>query len=123
PGVAKRRLIVSAGRSTRPPGAGIVSKLRQGVGRFGDCVSLPPPHHTTGTPASRRGHIPALDGVRGLAVVAVLAYHAGYLQGGFLGVDLFFVLSGFLITSLLLTEHAATETVALGAFWARRARR
>jgi peptidoglycan/LPS O-acetylase OafA/YrhL/lysophospholipase L1-like esterase len=72
-------------------------------------------------PPSR--HIPALDGVRGLAVIGVLAYHAGYLQGGFLGVDLFFVLSGFLITSLLLTEHAGRGTISLGAFWARRARR
>jgi peptidoglycan/LPS O-acetylase OafA/YrhL len=68
-------------------------------------------------------HVPALDGLRGVAVVGVLAFHLGHLRGGFLGVDLFFVLSGFLITSLLLAEHDAEGRVGLGAFWARRARR
>jgi peptidoglycan/LPS O-acetylase OafA/YrhL len=68
-------------------------------------------------------HLRALDGVRGLAVAAVLAFHGGWLRGGFLGVDAFFVLSGFLITALLLTEHAGTGRIGLGAFWARRARR
>ncbi|HMG43978.1 MAG TPA: acyltransferase family protein [Acidimicrobiales bacterium] len=64
-----------------------------------------------------------LDGLRGLAVAAVVAFHLGRLQGGFLGVDLFFVLSGFLITSLLLREATSHGSVGLGAFWARRARR
>jgi peptidoglycan/LPS O-acetylase OafA/YrhL len=68
-------------------------------------------------------HLPALDGLRGLAVIGVLLFHAGHLKGGFLGVDLFFTLSGFLITSLLLTEHARTGRIGLGAFWGRRARR
>ena len=68
-------------------------------------------------------HEPALDGLRGAAVAAVVLFHLDRLQGGFLGVDLFFVLSGFLITSLLLTESRRTGGVALGAFWARRARR
>ncbi len=68
-------------------------------------------------------HIDALDGLRGVAVVAVMLFHSDLLQGGFLGVDLFFVLSGFLITSLLLNESRSTGTIALGAFWARRARR
>jgi peptidoglycan/LPS O-acetylase OafA/YrhL len=68
-------------------------------------------------------YMPALDGLRGLAVLGVIAFHAGHLTGGYLGVDLFFVLSGFLITSLLLVEHSDTATVALGHFWARRARR
>jgi peptidoglycan/LPS O-acetylase OafA/YrhL len=67
--------------------------------------------------------MPALDGLRGLAVLGVIAFHAGHLTGGYLGVDLFFVLSGFLITSLLLVEHTDTGTVGLGRFWARRARR
>jgi peptidoglycan/LPS O-acetylase OafA/YrhL len=68
-------------------------------------------------------HVPALDGLRGLAVIAVLLFHAGHLTGGYLGVDLFFVLSGFLITRLLLAESERDGTVHLGAFWARRARR
>ena len=72
----------------------------------------------------RMRHIPALDGLRGLALLGVLLFHAnGALPGGYLGVDLFFVLSGFLITSLLLAEHRETGRIALGAFWLRRARR
>ncbi len=69
-------------------------------------------------------HLPALDGLRGLALAGVLLFHAnGTLRGGYLGVDLFFVLSGYLITSLLLAEHAATGRIALAPFWVRRARR
>jgi peptidoglycan/LPS O-acetylase OafA/YrhL len=69
------------------------------------------------------GYLPALDGLRGLSVAAVLVFHAGYYRGGFLGVDLFFVLSGFLITSLLIKEMSATSTVAVMRFWGRRFRR
>ena len=70
-------------------------------------------------------HYGGLDGVRGIAVAAVLLYHGGvaWADGGFLGVEVFFVLSGFLITSLLLTEWARSSAISLGAFWARRARR
>ena len=70
-------------------------------------------------------HYGALDGLRGVAVAAVLLYHGGvgWAQGGFLGVEVFFVLSGFLITSLLVAEWSRTATIRLGAFWARRARR
>jgi peptidoglycan/LPS O-acetylase OafA/YrhL len=69
-------------------------------------------------------HLPALDGLRGLAVIGVLLFHAdGLLRGGYLGVDLFFVLSGFLITSLLLAEHDQHGSVDLKQFWVRRARR
>ena len=70
-------------------------------------------------------HWPALDGVRALAVAAVVVYHArpGWLPGGFMGVDVFFVLSGFLITSLLLREQRSTGRIRLRSFWARRARR
>ncbi len=70
------------------------------------------------------GHFSALDGLRGLALLGVLFFHAkGVLPGGYLGVDLFFVLSGFLITSLLLAERERTGKIALAAFWVRRARR
>jgi peptidoglycan/LPS O-acetylase OafA/YrhL len=68
-------------------------------------------------------HISALDGARGLAVTGVLLFHGGHLVGGYLGVDFFFTLSGFLITSLLLAESNRTGSVGLGGFWARRARR
>ena len=64
---------------------------------------------------------PALDGLRGLAVAGVVAFHLGHLQGGFLGVDLFFTLSGYLITRLLLLEFANTGRVSMRAFWTRRA--
>ena len=67
-------------------------------------------------------HVPALDGLRAAAVIAVLVFHAGYLQGGFLGVDLFFALSGFLITSLLIRDSAGGG-IHLMTFWGRRFRR
>lgn len=68
---------------------------------------------------------PALDGLRGIAVVAVILYHLDYpwMGGGFLGVDTFFVLSGYLITSLLLVEFDSTGSVSLRDFWIRRAKR
>jgi peptidoglycan/LPS O-acetylase OafA/YrhL len=71
------------------------------------------------------GHRKALDGVRGVAILLVLLHHFAmqWVGGGFVGVDLFFVLSGFLITSLLLEEWRATGTISLGAFYARRALR
>lgn len=66
---------------------------------------------------------PALDGIRALAVLAVLAHHAEapWLQGGFIGVDVFFVLSGFLITRLLRDELDASRRLSLPRFYARRA--
>lgn len=72
---------------------------------------------------SRIPHIRALDGLRGIAVAGVLLFHSERIRGGYLGVDLFFVLSGFLITSLLLAERSATEHTSLLGFWSRRARR
>jgi peptidoglycan/LPS O-acetylase OafA/YrhL len=68
-------------------------------------------------------HEPALDGLRGAAVAGVLLFHGGHLVGGYLGVDAFFVLSGFLITTLLLVEHGSAGTISLPRFWVRRARR
>jgi peptidoglycan/LPS O-acetylase OafA/YrhL len=78
------------------------------------------------TPTAVTGrHLPALNGLRALAVIGVVAYHLqlGWASGGYLGVDLFFVLSGFLITSLLLEEWVGTGRVSLAAFWGRRAKR
>ena len=74
---------------------------------------------------ARLRQIPGLDGLRGLAVAAVVIYHffGDALPGGYLGVDMFFVLSGFLITSLLLREYDTTGTVNLKDFWVRRLRR
>lgn len=67
----------------------------------------------------------ALDGIRAVAVLGVLLFHFGVggLSGGLLGVDVFFVLSGFLITSLLLREWSASGTLSFGRFYARRAKR
>ncbi|EJZ07289.1 acyltransferase 3, partial [Mycolicibacterium fortuitum subsp. fortuitum DSM 46621 = ATCC 6841 = JCM 6387] len=75
--------------------------------------------------ASIRRDIPALDGIRAIAVALVLAGHGGVpgVAGGFIGVDVFFVLSGFLITSLLLDEFRRTERIDLKGFWIRRAKR
>jgi peptidoglycan/LPS O-acetylase OafA/YrhL len=83
------------------------------------------PRARPATGTHRLGYMPALDGVRALAVLAVMAYHGGvtFLPAGFFGVDAFFVLSGFLITTLLVTEWSGSRHIALRAFWARRARR
>jgi len=80
------------------------------------------PAPAPGTPPFR---VVGLDGVRAVAVLLVLVFHLGpgALVGGYLGVDVFFVVSGFLITTLLLREHDATGRIRLGAFWLRRARR
>jgi peptidoglycan/LPS O-acetylase OafA/YrhL len=92
----------------------VASRLPSGV--TSPPLSAPPPH---------TGYRPFLDGLRAFAVVGVLVYHLDrtWLPGGYLGVDLFFVLSGYLITSLLLAEHARTGRIDLPAFWSRRVRR
>lgn len=70
------------------------------------------------------GHVPSLDGIRGIAILVVIATHYfGLPGGGPIGVGLFFVLSGFLITTLLLEEHSCEGRIRLRAFYARRARR
>ena len=86
------------------------------------------PSMTSRTPpqsSHRLPYLPGLDGMRAIAVIAVLLYHAqvGWVPGGYLGVEVFFVISGFLITSLLLAEREQTGQIALGVFWTRRARR
>ena len=70
-------------------------------------------------------YLPGLDGLRAIAVLAVIIYHANHswLEGGFLGVEVFFVISGYLITLLLVAESQRTGTVNLRDFWMRRARR
>jgi peptidoglycan/LPS O-acetylase OafA/YrhL len=85
----------------------------------------PVPSGRGGRPRTSMGYQPGLDGIRAISVVAVICYHAGFswMHGGFFGVEVFFVVSGFLITSLLLDERAGTGTVSLSQFWLRRARR
>ena len=74
---------------------------------------------------SSLSYMPAVDGLRAVAVIAVLAYHAGlsWAGAGFLGVDVFFVISGYLITALLLSEKSRTGRINLRRFWRRRALR
>ena len=92
-------------------------------------VAPPQPSPAAAPEAKRPAHLaynPALDGIRGLALSSVLLYHgyAGdWFKGSFLAVSTFFTLSGFLITSLLLTEHARSGGIALSSFYARRLRR
>ncbi|WP_165355082.1 acyltransferase family protein [Nocardioides oleivorans] len=84
------------------------------------------PPDRTGSPApARRGFRDDIQGMRALAVLGILVFHAGLApySGGFVTLDVFFVLSGFLITTLLLREVAATGTIDLVAFYVRRARR
>ena len=87
-----------------------------------DARSGPAATYPHGVPWSYR---PALDGLRTVAVYAVLMFHTGHpwALGGFVGVDLFFVLSGFLVTSVLLSEIDRTGTLKVGMFYARRVRR
>lgn len=67
--------------------------------------------------------IPELDGIRGIAILGVLGTHSAFLRGGWHGVDIFFVLSGFLITSILISEFEATGSISVGHFYYRRALR
>ena len=82
-------------------------------------------HDTVTRGRDRMGYQPALDGLRAASVVAVLLYHAGFgwMRGGFFGVEVFFVVSGFLITALLREERARSGGIDLRGFWVRRARR
>lgn len=77
------------------------------------------------TQVSRVPYLPGLDGLRAIAVLAVIVYHANskWLGGGFLGVEVFFVISGYLITLLLVAENERNGSVSLKDFWKRRARR
>ncbi|MBC1374335.1 acyltransferase family protein [Listeria farberi] len=72
-----------------------------------------------------RKYVPSIDGLRALAVIAVIAYHLNFswAKGGFIGVDIFFVLSGYLITNILLTQWEKNQSLQLKQFWLRRFRR
>ena len=78
-----------------------------------------------GRRAGEMGYLPGLDGIRALAVIGVMLYHGSFtwMSGGYLGVDVFFVLSGFLITTLILEEFDRRGTVSFKRFYIRRARR
>ena len=84
-----------------------------------------PPPRAQQAQISRLPYTPGLDGLRALAVIAVMVYHANHhwLPGGFLGVEVFFVISGYLITLLLIGEHERRGKIGLKKFWLRRARR
>jgi len=94
-----------------------------------DLPALDPaaPHVGTHTRPSATGgaRVPALDGVRAVGLLLIMGFHfgVGWMPAGFVGVDVFYVLSGYLITGLLLGEWARAARIRLGAFWARRARR
>ena len=91
-------------------------------------MTTPTPSSTAsvpGAPSSRIGYLPGLDGLRAVSVVAVIAYHLeqSWAVGGYLGVEVFFVVSGYLITLLLLDEHQVSGRIHRPAFWMRRAKR
>ncbi len=103
--------------TTTGPGAAL------GTPDAGSTTPLRAPH--TRPSATGKGRVIGLDGLRAVAVVLVMAFHfgVGWLQGGFFGVDIFYVLSGYLITGLLLGEYRRAGRIKLSAFWLRRARR
>jgi peptidoglycan/LPS O-acetylase OafA/YrhL len=78
---------------------------------------------TTGTRPRRLSRRPVLDGLRGIAILLVMLMHTGLLAGGYIGVDVFFALSGFLITTLLCEEWERTGSISFRGFYERRARR
>ena len=90
-----------------------------------ETIEQPGLNAVTSAVGSRFGHVRTLDGLRGLAVALVVVYHFApdVLPAGFIGVDIFFVLSGFLITSLALGEHQTSSKVSSSGFYVRRARR
>lgn len=125
-----------AARSDTPKGGTLTTSAAPRVGGSGrpDDAARPRVDLGVGLGSDRRGRsgddarggrIEGLDGLRAIAIIAVLAFHlnAAWLPGGFLGVDVFFVVSGFLITTLLVREHRRSGTIALRSFWVRRARR
>ena len=80
-------------------------------------------HAALRTSATGKRRVVALDGLRAFALLIIMGFHFGVdrFQGGFFSLDIFYVLSGYLITGLLLGEWATKARIALGAFWLRRA--
>lgn len=126
-----------AAAATQPRVAKAAPAALPAGGKAGSSLAAPRPREVGGVRAAAGGkqprkkntarlrYVPALDGLRGLAVAAVIIYHffGDVLPGGYLGVDMFFVLSGFLITSLLVREFDVTGGISLRDFWVRRFRR
>ena len=104
-----------------PPRPALAHPDSTGPGRARPSVDAPAP----ATGGHGLGYLPGIDGIRAIAVLAVLAYHAqlGWAKGGFLGVEIFFVISGYLITSLLVSEKTSKGRVDFRQFWIRRGRR
>jgi peptidoglycan/LPS O-acetylase OafA/YrhL len=90
-----------------------------------DAIHVPSRPQRAPAKLSAVPYMPGLDGMRAIAVIAVMLYHANHdwLPGGFLGVEVFFVISGYLITLLLMAEREQSGRIDLPAFWGRRARR
>ena len=91
----------------------------------GQITDRQPWHLDRGRRAGEMGYLPGLDGIRALAVLGVLLYHGDltWMRGGFLGVDVFFVLSGFLITTLIVEEYSRSGRIDFKRFYIARARR
>jgi peptidoglycan/LPS O-acetylase OafA/YrhL len=109
-------------RAAKPPPPPPAGALKRRI-----TSPLPPPRPNTPTASTRTrfDYLPSIDGLRALAIAAVLLYHADvpWMPGGFIGVEVFLAISGFLITSLLAREFRRHGSVDITDFWARRARR
>ena len=118
-----KKVTPKAEQKAAPAPVAVQKRPRQNVP---EALAIPPENKTVKQDRrARLRQVKGLDGLRGLAVLAVVIYHffGDILPGGYLGVDLFFVLSGFLITSLLVREYRVSQTISLKDFWIRRFRR
>lgn len=120
-----RTTALSPGKAPTPSASGVDQSAERNVSKAGSVPSSLS-RMLAGESHSRRApRLAGLDSLRALAVLMVVVYHfvPSALPGGFIGVDVFFVLSGFLITSLLVQEWSGSEAISLKEFWRRRARR
>ncbi|HEX6422119.1 MAG TPA: acyltransferase family protein, partial [Acidimicrobiales bacterium] len=106
-------------------GTGAEAGAVAGNGADAPAARPAPPRRRPSWQGRPLGYHPALDGLRAMAVALVVAYHLGYARvaGGYVGVEVFFVLSGWLVCAVLVNEHHRTGGIALARFWLRRARR